>query len=200
MRDQFPFFGIKSPQRKALMKQFLAEHGPMPIAEAEEILLSLWAQPERECQYVAMDQLDKVRKKLPSSTIALVETLLTTKSWWDTVDLLASHDVGYFFKHYPETQSVYLPQWRQSDNLWLRRTAILFQLHYKKQTDEALLFEIVRENLGATEFFINKAIGWALRNYSKVNETAVVTFVKNTDLAPLSEKEALKWLKAQGKV
>ena len=198
MRDQFVCLGIKTPERKVLFKQFIIENGLPPIGKLDDILLEMWALPEREYQYQAIGLIDKMQKKLPPQFAQTMETLITTKSWWDTVDLLAARITGKHFQRYPDMQTQYLPKWRQSDNIWLRRTGILFQLHYKDKTDVDLMFDIIRENLGSTEFFINKAIGWALRQYSKTDKTAVITFVNQTDLAPLSEREALKWLKNQG--
>jgi 3-methyladenine DNA glycosylase AlkD len=121
-----------------------------------------------------------------------MEYMLTTKSWWDTVDNI-SHVVGIHFKRYPKAREKYLAKWRSSKNVWLRRTAILYQLDYKVETDFDLLCEIIRENLGETEFFINKAIGWALRQYARIDPKAVKKFVKETtELHPLSRREALK--------
>lgn len=200
MRDQFPFLGIKTPQRRALLRQFVSEHGLPPVDQLAAIVLALWDLPQREYHYAALGLLEKRRKQLPANATALLETLITTKSWWDTVDTLASNFAGPHFQRCPQEQADYLPRWRMSDNFWLRRTAILFQLDYKKQTDAPLLFAIINENLGSDEFFINKAIGWALREYSKTDATAVLDFVARTDLAPLSRREALKWLKNQGKL
>ena len=118
---------------------------------------------------------------------------------WDTVDSLATHTVGIHFRRFPEVQAQVLPRWRQSDHIWLRRTCILFQNRYKAETDFTLLKDIICENLGSTEFFINKAIGWALREYTRVDPDGVRAFVANTPLAPLSAWEALKWLNRQEK-
>ena len=130
----------------------------------------------------------------------MIETLIITKSWWDTVDFLSSHDAAYFFKTYRETRDSHLNPWRKSENIWLRRSAILFQLLYRQDTDAELLFTIIRENLGSNEFFINKAIGWALRTYSRVDAKAVIHFVQSTPLHALSKREALKWLRAKGTI
>ena len=194
MREQFAYLGIKSPEMASLQKGFYAQHGQPAIAELEPILRDLWALPEREFQYAGLTLLDRFEKKLPEEFIETLEFLLVTKSWWDTVDLIAAHTVGMHFRRFPGVKDERLPRWRVSDNFWLRRTAILFQLHYKKDTNFPLLCEIIRENLGSTEFFINKAIGWALREYSKVDEQAVRGFVTRTPLSPLSVREALKWL------
>lgn len=197
MRDQFAFLGIKTPQRRELVHTFLKTHGQPPVDQLELTVLALWALPEREYQYTALALLEKRLKKLPPDAAQLFETLITTKSWWDTVDTLAGSFVGPHFRRHPQAQAAYLPRWRQSKNMWLRRTAILFQLKHKTQTNVPLLFAIITENLGSDEFFINKAIGWALREYSKTDATAVRTFVQQTDLHPLSQREALKWLQRQ---
>ena len=114
------------------------------------------------------------------------------------MDSLAGTSVGAHFKRYPDVRDATLPDWRQSQHLWLRRSCILFQLGYKQETDFELLKDIIRENLGSKEFFINKAIGWALRTYSRVDAQAVRSFVAETDLHPLSAREALKWLARKG--
>ncbi|HQV94534.1 MAG TPA: DNA alkylation repair protein [Anaerolineales bacterium] len=194
MRDQFEYLGIKTPQSKLLMKEFISEHGLPPIEGLDEILRDLWSLPQREFQYAAMNLLDKFEKRLPENFISTLEYLIVTKSWWDTVDALASHPVGTHFKRFPKTREKYLMKWRTSKNMWLRRTAILFQLGYKKDTDFGLLCDIIRENLGSDEFFINKAIGWALRQYAYTDAKAVKKFVKETNLHPLSQREAMKHL------
>lgn len=193
MRNQFPFLGIKTPQSTALQKQFYAEHGLPSLSELDPILRELWTLPPREYQYVAAGLLKKFTKRLSPTFIETMEDLLVTKSWWDTVDTL-SGSVGIHFQRYPEVKDAWLAKWRHSDNFWLRRVALLFQLAYKHETDFPLLCEIIRENLGSKEFFINKAIGWALRQYSYVDAQAIRAFVAETPLHPLSAREALKGL------
>jgi 3-methyladenine DNA glycosylase AlkD len=141
---------------------------------------------------VAVGLLGRANKEIPAGFIKTIEYMLTTKSWWDTVDIIAGGTVGVHFRRFPAVREKYLAKWRASENFWLRRTTILFQLNYKKETDFDLLSEIIRENLDSKEFFINKAIGWALRQYARVDPTAVKKFVKSTALHPLSRREALK--------
>ena len=141
-----------------------------------------------------MGLLGKFEKELPLEFTETLETLIVTKSWWDTVDSIATGTVATYFQRYPGVRGETLPRWRRSENFWLRRTCILFQLDYKKETDFPLLCDIIRENLGSKEFFINKAIGWALRQYSRTDAQAVRNFVAATPLHPLSAREALKWL------
>ena len=194
MRDQFEYLGIKTPKNAALQKAFYKEYGLPELSELDTILRELWALPQREYQYVAMGLLGKFENQLPAEFIDVIEHLIVTKSWWDTVDALASHTVGTHFRRFPKIRERYLKKWRKSKNLWLRRTAILFQLGYKKETDFELLSEIIRENLGSDEFFINKAIGWSLRQYAYIDPKTVKNFVKSTSLHPLSRREALKHL------
>lgn len=195
MRDQFEYLGIKTPQAKALQKEFYAEHGLPEISELDVIVRDLWTLPEREYKYVAMGLVDKFNKKLPADFIKTIEHVIVTESWWDTVDLIATHQVGTIFMRFPKVKDKYLKKWRTSRNIWLRRTTILFQLLYKDETNFELLCDIIRENLGSDEFFINKAIGWSLRQYGKTDPKAVKKFVKDTkELHPLSVREAMKHL------
>ena len=197
MRDQFEYLGIKSPQLKALMKDFVAANGPPPLKDLDVVLLELWALPQREFQYAAIGFLGRSEKELPAGFIKTMEYMIVTKSWWDTVDTISGGPLGVHFRRFPDVREKYLAKWRSSDNFWLRRAAILFQLNYKKETDFDLLCEIIRENLGSKEFFINKAIGWALRQYARVDPDAVKAFVKMTPLHPLSRREAMKHLEEE---
>jgi 3-methyladenine DNA glycosylase AlkD len=199
MRDQFEYLGIKSPQFGPLLRGHLAEHGLPPLADLDTILRELWALPEREFQYVATSLLGRLETQLPPEFIETLEYLLVNKSWWDTVDTISTGVVGTHFKRYPDVRETVLAKWRKSENFWLRRSAILFQLNYKDETDFSLLCEIIRENLGSKEFFINKAIGWALRQYTRIGPQAVREFVAATPLHPLSAREALKWLEKRKK-
>ena len=194
MRDQFDYLGIKGPKMGELLKGFIAAQGLPPLSALEAATRDLWALPQREFQYAATSLIGRMEKNLPEDFIETLEYLLITKSWWDTVDALATGTIGIHFKHYPKVKKKYLAKWRKSKNFWLRRAAILFQLNYKDETDFDLLKDIIRENLGSREFFINKAIGWALRQYTRIDPRGVRRFVAETELSPLSAREALKWL------
>jgi 3-methyladenine DNA glycosylase AlkD len=194
MRNQFEYLGIKSPELAELNRTFINQHGLPEVTDLEQTLRDLWALPEREFQYFAVGLLIRMEKELPSDFIRPIEYLLITKSWWDTVDSIAGNSVGAHFKRYPRVREKYLSRWRKSENFWLRRTTLLFQLNYKKDTDFPLLCDLIRENLGSKEFFINKAIGWSLRQYSRVDPQGVRDFVAQTPLHPLSKREALKWI------
>ncbi|MFC4100494.1 DNA alkylation repair protein [Paenibacillus xanthanilyticus] len=198
MRDQFPFLGLKNPERVALTRAFLAEHG-MPAGEEELLRVAeeLWALPQREFQYTAMLLLEKRLKQAQPERMPLIERLITTKSWWDTVDMLAGKLAGSMFARDPALVGEYVPKWAESDNMWLNRSALLFQLHYKERTDRELLFALVRRFAGHENFFIRKAIGWALREYSKTDAASVSRLVAEVPLSSLSAREALKWLRGQ---
>ncbi len=199
MRNQFPFLGIVSPKRKLLTKTAFLETGALKKPFDETLVLELWASPEREYQYVACDYLECFRKKLELQHLDLLERLVLTKSWWDTVDSLV-HNVGAIGLKYPESTPI-LERWAQTENFWLRRAAILHQLGLKSKTDESKLFKFILENAHDSEFFIRKAIGWALREYSYVNPEAVKNFVleHQHELSSLSKREALKALERNEK-
>ncbi|EAD5764530.1 TPA: DNA alkylation repair protein [Listeria innocua] len=190
MKNQFPFLGIRATERKKLVADFLRENG-MPD-DLLELVVELFAEEERELQYAAIDLLSRYGKKQASEAIEIYEQLVTTKSWWDTVDALAGTVVSNHFKLYPDLIPIYNEAWINGDNIWLARTAILFQLKYKEETNAELLFANCEKWLGSKEFFIQKAIGWALRQYAKVDSEAVRVFVNSHTLAPLSHREALK--------
>lgn len=196
MRDQFEYLGIKSPQLKTLFRQFLQENGLLSLDELDEVIRELWDLPQREYQYLAIGLMERLEKKLPSSSIQTLDYMIVHKSWWDTVDNI-SHVVGVHFKRYPDVRKKYLAKWRAAKDFWLRRTAILFQLDYKEETDFALLSDIIQENLDSNEFFINKAIGWSLRQYARIDPKAVKKFVDSTSLHSLSRREAMKHLEEE---
>ena len=194
MRDQFEYLGIKSPLFRSLMKEFMSAYGTPPIYELDVILRDLWSLPEREFQYAATSLLSRSENDLPADFIGTLEYMIVMKSWWDTVDTISGGPLGVHFQRFPKVREKYLARWRVSDNIWLRRATILFQLNYKRETDFPLLCEIICENLNSKEFFINKAIGWSLRQYARVDPEAVRQFVESTHLHPLSRREAMKHL------
>jgi 3-methyladenine DNA glycosylase AlkD len=194
MRDQFEYLGIKLPVLYKLLRAYRAEQGLPSLTDLDQVVRELWALPQREFQYSATSLLEMFEGALPSGFIRTLEYLIVTKSWWDTVDTISANAVGAHFRRYPTVRARTLVKWRKSGNFWLRRAAILFQLNYKGDTDFGLMCEIIRENLDSKEFFINKAIGWALRQYTRIDPQSVRRFVAETPLNPLSAREALKWL------
>ena len=195
MKDKFAFFGIKSPERKELYKSHWKKHGHIPEDKIEEIVKWCWTADQREYQYYIIETLTKQVKKVNQPVIELFEFMIVNKSWWDTVDGIASNLVGVYFTIYPEQVNRITDKWMASGNMWLQRTCILFQLKYKSKTNSQLLEKFIEPLIDSNEFFIKKAIGWALREYSKTNFDFVVQFVRKHNLSGLSEREALKWMR-----
>ncbi|MCB9184357.1 MAG: DNA alkylation repair protein [Flavobacteriales bacterium] len=194
MKDIAPFFGIKATPRRELVKEHVALHGAPPLTELPAIARSAFACKEREMHHVALDLLMKHARKLGPGDLPWIEELISTKSWWDTVDALAVHVVGVILKRHPKEIARWNKRWIGSKDLWLNRTAILFQARWKDDTDRALLFANIDRHAAHKDFFIRKAIGWALRELAATDPEAAKAFVKSRKLSPLSEKEALRKL------
>ncbi|WP_286928043.1 DNA alkylation repair protein [Flavobacterium sp. UBA4197] len=193
MKNLFSYYGIKATSRKAITKEIWKQHKEEVALKAREIGWELFNKDKRELHYVAIEILEKeLKNKYLKEDIALIEKVITTNSWWDTVDFLAKYLLGNYLIQYPEAIPAVTTAFSDSENMWLNRSAILFQLGYKSKTDATLLFSLCRKHAESKEFFIQKAIGWALREYAKTNPEAVKTFVAATTLKPLSKREALK--------
>lgn len=194
MRNQFDFLGIRTPIRRKLTKQFLKENGMPSKEELQTVILTLWEKPEREYQKAALDILENTKKNLTPADMPWLVSLLKSKSWWDTIDVLSPHIFGYMFLQYPELVSLYPDQWIDDDYIWLQRSAILYQLYYKENMNEKRLYDYILRQAPSDEFFVQKAIGWVLREYAKTNASSVQLFVSQNQLKPLSKREALKHL------
>lgn len=194
MKHQFSFYGIKSPLRKEIQKQFIKEYGKPDIELISKEVKSVWNNCNRELNYIIIDLLRPRKYWKNDESIKLAEWMILNKSWWDTVDIIATNLVGEYLKQHPDRIEYYNSKWINSENLWLIRTAIIFQLKYKKNTDFELLKQNIRQYSHSKEFFIKKAIGWSLREYSKVNPIQVLSFIDSIELQPLSYKEAIKYL------
>lgn len=195
MRNKFEFFGLKAPVRREIQKPFLAKEYVPNKSELHALVKDLWLKEQRDFQLFAQELVFKYVNKLEKKDIELFEFMITTKSWWDTVDFIAYKLVGAYFKMYPEEIETIINKWLASKNIWLQRTALLFQLKYKKELDTRILSYCINSLLGSNEFFINKAIGWVLREYSSTNPNWVIAFVDETKLHSLSRREALRLLK-----
>ena len=192
MKDKFAYFGINSPIRKEISKPLLLRDVIPRIDHIPAIVRELWDQPQRELQYFALELLQKHARHSPSNWINLYEDLITSKSWWDSVDGLAANQVGSHFKKYPHQIAEYTTNWMDSHNIWLQRTCLLFQLKYKDETDFELMKSFIEPLAESNEFFIKKAIGWALRQYGKFYPQIVLEFVEKQAMSNLSRREALK--------
>jgi len=194
MKGKFDFLGLETKKRRVIQKEFFNTYGYPKPEELNEVVSHLWQLPQREFQYLAIDLLKKFEKKLQKEHIVLIEKLVLEKSWWDSVDGLAAWICGSYFQLYPSQIPVITRQWMNSGNFWLQRCCLLFQLKYKETTDTDLLESFIGKLHAEKEFFIRKAIGWVLREYSKTNPDWVRDFVKCQALSPLSYKEATKYI------
>jgi 3-methyladenine DNA glycosylase AlkD len=199
MKNKFPFLGIPAPKRKEVFKVFF---NTFPIPEYDEtkaLVKELFNLPEREYHYFAVQMLIKHKKKWSPTDIVYFESLILTKSWWDSVDLISSKLIAPFFVKYPNLAIAMTGAWSQSKNIWLKRVSIIFQLSYKKNTNTETLTRHILENSMHNDFFVQKAIGWALREYSKADYRWVLNFIiQNTSLKTLSKREAIKWIDDKG--
>lgn len=202
MKNKFDFYGIRQPIRRKLWNDFARQHQLARQDNWQQLIWLLWNLPQREYQYSAIDLLKKCRKQLVEEDIYFLETLAITKSWWDSVDSLNSAAISYYFKQFPHQSIPISQRWIDSKNIWLQRLAIIFQLFHKTKTDVSLLFNNILYLVYSKEFFIQKGIGWALREYSKYDAARVCTFIETHEdvLANLSKREALRWLKQKGKL
>ena len=192
MKNKFEFLGVKTPARRKLAKAFFKQQTDSVVDW--NFINEAWNNLYRELQYAALDYLESRKKLLTPSDLPRLKKLAQTKSWWDTVDFL-DRLVGSIIARFPETKATIL-SWSCDEDIWLRRLAINHQLLRKEETDTELLENILVNNLGQTEFFINKAIGWALRDYSKTNPNWVKDFIERhrAEMAALSIREGSKYI------
>lgn len=194
MKNHFDFLGIKAPERKALSKDFIKVAKKSKEVDWQ-VVDDLWQLPQREFQYLACDYLKALEKHIDEKDIHKLKDLVTTKSWWDSVDSLDTliGNINFPSQAVDET----MIKWSLDDNIWLRRVAINHQRSRKEKTKTDILEEILLNNLKQTEFFINKAMGWALREYSKTNPSWVKDFIENNKegLSKLTIREGSKYLK-----
>jgi 3-methyladenine DNA glycosylase AlkD len=194
MRNRYEFFGLPMPLRRKIALTFMKQLLAIKEDHFEEIIKTLWNHPCREVHYFAMEYAYKAKKIWTKDTIQLFEWMITTNSWWDTVDYIASNLIGNFFIKYPELIKANIRQWNNSQDFWLHRVSLIFQLKHGAKTDQELLFKQCKKYADVEEFFIRKAIGWALRQYSKFNPTAVRKFIQSNKLSSLSISEGSKYI------
>ena len=195
MRDQFPYLGITTPERRRLSRVVLKGSSRPSTSDCVALALRCWQLPEREFRYFAIDYLIAHVKQCDSSLLTTLRALITADSWWDTIDPLATRVVGPLVAADSSLLAT-MDAWVRDENLWIARTAILHQLHDKTATDEKRLFEYCTLQAGHQDFFIRKAIGWALREYAYTAPEAVRAFLdrERDRLSPLSVREAAKHL------
>ncbi len=193
MKNQFDFFGISSPARKIIVKEFKSKHKIKCDKQFWELIDLLWADSHREMQYIALDLLGPLAKNMNCDHLPTLENMILDKSWWDTVDGIVPNIIGDIFKRIPSCRDEYVYKWMESNNIWLQRAVIIFQLKYGNTTDWNLMCEVILKNDSSREFFVRKGQGWALRQYSKYQPLLVRQFVEsNPQLSGLTKREALR--------
>ena len=193
MRGKFQYFGVKTTLRRDILNQVIADNKVEISENTREVTLKLYKLPQRELHVSATEIFEKnLRKTYLKEDITIIEKLITQNSWWDTVDFIAKQILGKYLLKYPEEVPNVISKFSASKDMWLNRSAILFQLGYKSNTNEDILFKQCEIHKHSEEFFIQKAIGWALREYGKTNPESVLNFVNSTPLKPLSQREAIR--------
>lgn len=194
LRNQFEFYGVAAPVRRKILANFLVSNKIPESNALSEIVRSAWEHPRREMHYAAMEFLFKAKKQFEPQSIQLLHYMITHQSWWDTVDYIAPNLLHHYLKSFPDRKLSIISEWMASDELWLQRSCLIYQLKARQNTDAELLFSLIRQLAGHKDFFIRKAIGWALRTYARTNPTEVLQFVDAVELSGLSKREALKHL------
>lgn len=199
MRNQVAFIGISTPVRRNLQKSIFNEYLPTSKKLSEndfiQLLKTLFQKEQREFHYAAIDIAKRFSGKYSSNMLDTFEWMIRHHSWWDSVDDIATNLVGPLNQKFPKLMEK-MDNWISDDNLWIRRTAILFQLKWKTKTDKVRLEKFCTKAMKEREFFIEKALGWALRDYAKTNKQFVRSLLEKHDdsFSPLTKKEAGKYL------
>lgn len=193
MRNQFKFYGIPKPDLQHTARELMRQRLP-GIAELPDVVRSAWEQPQREFQYLAVWLVKAHRKDWDDSLVPLLEFMITHRSWWDSVDAMASDITGPFFGERRDLARKVGRRWNRSTNFWLQRSSLLFMKAWKKDMDKEMLTDHILHLAGSKEFFIQKAIGWVLRDHARVDPDWVRSFVREHEhrLAALSKREATK--------
>ena len=196
MKDHFLFYGLTSPELRQMGKAWMKEYGCFHGSQLRDFVQLCYSSPYRDLHYFAVEMVEKVQRKESADFIRLLEWMVAHNSWWDTVDWLAKL-VGNHFLRFPEQRLTYTDKWINGEDMWLQRVAIIFQLRYKDRTDFVLLRDYVLKVADSKEFFLRKACGWALREYSKTDPDGVLAFVEahSERLSGLTKREALRLLK-----
>ncbi len=183
---------MKTDIRRQLQRPFFNRAFLPPKASLENLMKILWQKPEREFHYFGQELAFCYKQDSDINDILIYEYMIRHKSWWDTVDYIANKLVGNYFLQFPNEVDSYVDKWISSNNIWLQRSTLLFQLKYKDRLDTQLLQSIINRLTPSNEFFINKAIGWILSEYSRTNPIWVVKFVESANLSSMSKKVALR--------
>ncbi|MHC4429801.1 MAG: DNA alkylation repair protein [Planctomycetota bacterium] len=197
MKTDMPFYGVQAPMRENVTKELLVRFPIDSRTRYKQAVLTLWEQPHREEKYTAIAVARSYPGFITMASLPLYKRLIQEGAWWDLVDDVAIHLAGHLLLHQRKSMKPEVEKWITHSNLWMRRSALLCHMSHKDQTDEKQLFRHCLKVAGENEFFIRKAIGWALREYAKTSPTAVKAFLRKNEkrLSPLSFREAAKHLK-----
>lgn len=200
MRTEMPFYGVQKPDRVPIIREIKKKFKPSDSNEYSAAVLSLWARPHREEKYCAINYAACFPEFIVSDSMPLYERLIREGAWWDLVDGISGELVSEaYFKERKKIKPI-INKWSRDKDKWIRRSTIICQLQHKEETDHEQLFDLCLKMAHEKEFFIQKAIGWALREYSKTDPSAVKKFLSTnkTLLAPLSYREGAKHLLKTG--
>lgn len=198
MKSTIPFYGLKTPAVRNVLKPLLKQHTLRSADEWELAIRTLWNNvTHREEWYAALGiaRYGRYRDYRSSlDALPLYDHLIRTGAWWDVCDIIAQHLVGEVLMKHREAASITMRAWSIDDHLWIRRCSILSQNRHREQTDPDLLRTCILPSIDDTDFFSRKAIGWALRDYSRIDPAWVIAFVNEFDdrLSGLSKREALR--------
>lgn len=196
MKSDMPFYGVMSKDRRTVTRQLVVEYPARDHAGYARNVRSLWSGAFREDRYLAIGYARSRPRFVTISSLPLFRTMIVQGAWWDFVDEIASHLVGSVLIAQPDVATPRVATWVSVDDRWLRRTSIICQLRRKTSTDIELLDHACSQNLSDTDFFIRKAIGWALREYAKTDPQWVLAYVHDhrDSMSGLSLTEATKHL------
>jgi 3-methyladenine DNA glycosylase AlkD len=202
MKSQMPYWGVQTPELRRTAKAVFAAHPIETCEQWRDAVLELWrGAGRREERYAAIELAghSRYREFRTMEALPIYEEMITSGAWWDYVDAIATHQVGELLRLYPAKMAPLLRAWAVSDDIWKRRSAILAQLSFKRDTDRRLLYDCIRPSLGSKEFFLRKGIGWALREYAKTDAKEVIRYVRQHEaqMSPLTRREAMRNLALQ---
>lgn len=193
MKNQFQFVGTKSPERKAQSRALIKQSKQLPISELLQLVTQLYQRTEREYQYVAIDVSVANVRRLNLQTLQSFTKFVPQKTWWDSVDSWRKL-FGDYVRYHPDEKKIVFNWFFKNENFWMRRISILLQLLEKNSVDQQLLTQAIEYDITTNEFFIQKAIGWALRDYSKTNPQWVTDFISTHQLTKLAKTEGSKYI------
>lgn len=194
LKQLFVCLGVDAPSRNKIFKEFKPKFKLLSKDEYKELIDLIWSIGFREMDYFAIDLMIWKKKWYHQNDIDMMRFFITSKSWWDSVDSIASNMVGHILKEDKDFQLHTAEDWLASGNMWLQRSIIIHQLKYKEAVDESLLYSSIDYVMPTKEFFLQKAAGWALREYAKINPRSVKEYLSISTLPALTVREASKYL------